>query len=120
MKVMKRLIALMLLAAVATSPAWADHRRHLHWGVTIGSPYWAPWGYYYAPPSYYYPPPYYPPVIVERQPPVYIERPPAAAPAPTPQTAYWYYCNAAQGYYPYVKECPSGWSKVLPQPAAQP
>jgi hypothetical protein len=55
---------------------------------------------------------------------VYIEQQQApAAPPPAPVAAapadYWYYCAAAQGYYPYVKECPGGWQKVLPQPPAQ-
>lgn len=40
---------------------------------------------------------------------------PAPAPAPTPAPApasssgNWYYCDSAQAYYPYVKECPGGW-----------
>jgi hypothetical protein len=34
-----------------------------------------------------------------------------------PQQNYWYYCQEPQGYYPYVKQCPGGWMKVLPQPA---
>src|SRR6266850_835022 len=24
----------------------------------------------------------------------------------------WYYCNDAKAYYPYVRECPSGWRQV--------
>ncbi|MEI6826357.1 MAG: hypothetical protein WCK54_12235 [Desulfuromonadales bacterium] len=27
---------------------------------------------------------------------------------------YWYYCQNPMGYYPYVKECPSVWMKVVP------
>jgi hypothetical protein len=30
---------------------------------------------------------------------------------------YWYYCPDAKAYYPYVKECPKGWMKVVPTPA---
>lgn len=26
---------------------------------------------------------------------------------------YWYYCKNPSGYYPYVKQCPSGWMKVV-------
>jgi restriction system protein len=26
----------------------------------------------------------------------------------------WYYCDAAQAYYPYVKTCPTGWRAVAP------
>ena len=115
MKQLKLIIAFLLLASAGITAAWADH-GHVHFGVMIG-PGWGPW--YYPPPPYSSAP-YYPPVVVERQaPPVYIEQPaPAAAPAPTapPPTNYWYYCAAAKSYYPYVKECPSGWQKVLPQP----
>jgi hypothetical protein len=30
---------------------------------------------------------------------------------------YWYYCERSKSYYPYVKECPSGWTRVAPQPS---
>jgi hypothetical protein len=30
------------------------------------------------------------------------------------EPSYWYYCQNPQGYYPYVKQCPSGWTKVPP------
>lgn len=117
MKSIKITLAFLLLAVAGTTAAWADHPHgRVHFGVYIGGPAW-PWGY--PPPPYYYYPPYYPPVVIERPAPVYIEQaPPAVAtPAPpAPQTNYWYYCSAAKGYYPYVKECPSGWQKVLPQP----
>ena len=124
------IIALLLLGAIGGGNAWAD-RRHAHAGAHVGvviGPYWGPW--YYPPPAYYYPPshyypPYYPPVVVERPlPQVYIEQPqaPAASTAPpaAAPTNYWYYCATAKAYYPYVKECASGWQKVLPQPAGQP
>jgi hypothetical protein len=32
-------------------------------------------------------------------------------------SGYWYYCDASRAYYPYVKECPSGWKAVPPTPA---
>jgi hypothetical protein len=127
MNKIKLIIALLLLAAGGVGNAWADHGNHGHvrFGVMIG-PYWGgPW--VYSPYPYYYPP-YYPPVVVERQTPqVYIEQQPASATPPPPAapvaaapTNYWYYCAAAKGYYPYVKECPSGWQKVSPQPPGQP
>lgn len=122
MKSSKWVIALLLLGLAGSGNVWADrgHRGHGHFGVVIG-PIWGPW-WYPPPPTYYYPP-YYPPIVVERvaPPPVYIERqaaPPAAA-AISPSN-YWYYCDAAKGYYPYVKECPSGWQRVSPQPTGQP
>ena len=51
--------------------------------------------------------PYYPPVATEA-PPAYSE------PAQQPPY-YWYYCQDPQGYYPYVKSCPSGWIQVKPK-----
>jgi hypothetical protein len=68
--------------------------------------------YYYPAPIYPYPDPYVPPVVVA--PPV------AAAPAPAPAAPppqYWYYCDSAGGYYPYVPACPSGWRAVPATPA---
>ncbi len=84
--------------------------------------------YFYPQPVYPYPDPYRPPVIVEQVPaaPVVVQVPvpvtvqPApvvttpAAPAPVQQ--FWYYCDAAKGYYPYVASCPSGWRTVPAQP----
>ena len=32
------------------------------------------------------------------------------------EDSYWYYCQDAQGYYPYVKSCPGGWTRVVPTP----
>ena len=82
-------------------------------GVWLG-PYWDPYWY----PGYY---PYYP-----YEP--YVAAPYGAAPvAAEPQTyieqpapSYWYYCEAAKAYYPYVRECPGGWLTVAPQAAPEP
>lgn len=125
MKSIRLTVAFLLLCLAGAGNAIADrgghggHGGHGHFDLVIG-PYWGPW--YYPPPLYYYPP-YYPPGMVERaSPPVYIEQqatPPVSSQA-APQTNYWYYCDAAKGYYPYVKECPSGWQRVLPQPPGQP
>jgi hypothetical protein len=84
---------------------WHGHRGywgpHFYWGgpVVVGSPWLYPYGYYYEPP----------PVVVQPQTPTYVQ--------PEPQENYWYYCQNPQGYYPYVQSCPSGWMKVVPQPA---
>ena len=41
---------------------------------------------------------------------------PAAQTAPqSGQASSWYYCRDAKAYYPYVRECPSGWQQVVPQ-----
>ncbi len=76
------------------------HRRDVFLGarVFLGPPFW--WG----PPDW---PVYSPPVIIQ-SPPVYIQN---SAP-----TGTWYYCPDPAGYYPDVKECPSGWMTVVPQP----
>ena len=110
--------AILLLAVTGIGSASAD-KGHYHGRVGVGvvvGPYWGPWHYpapYYYPPYYY--PPYYPPVVIERPaPPVYIEQsPPAETVA---KSDYWYYCQSKGGYYPFVKECPDGWQKVLPRP----
>lgn len=106
----KLLVVLLALAMTGLgSSAWA-HGGRVRLGVYVGGPVWGPVWY---PPPYYYPPQ----VIVvppPAPPPVYIEQ---AQPEPqSSQQQYWYYCARAKGYYPYVKECPEGWQKVLPQP----
>ena len=103
----KALFGLVALAAilVATDDAFAHGRRgRVHFGVVVGPAwYWGPAWYY--PPPYYYHPPAPPPA-----PPVYVER---IDPA---ESGWWYYCEQSRGYYPYVKECPSGWQRVPPAP----
>ncbi len=108
-----------LAGVLASGPAAAHggYRSH-HWsgprifiGPSIG--WW-----YYPPPVRYYPyDPYYaPPVaVVPRSPPVYIERGDSAGAAPQQQD-YWHYCPESKTYYPYVKECPGGWERVVPRP----
>lgn len=62
----------------------------------------------------YYAPYAYPPVVIA-PPPVYVQpAPPIALSPPPPQ--YWYYCDGARAYYPYVAQCPGGWRQVLPTP----
>ena len=56
--------------------------------------------------------PYYygPPAVVVTQPPTrYVQAPPPES------ESYWYYCQSPEGYYPYVKKCPDGWMKVVPE-----
>jgi hypothetical protein len=66
-------------------------------------PFWYPWyPYYYAPPA---------PVVVSPPATTYIQSEPQEEP-----DYYWYYCTSPKGYYPYVKKCPQGWLKVVPQP----
>ncbi|UCF92875.1 MAG: hypothetical protein JSW39_01580 [Desulfobacterales bacterium] len=85
---------------------WRSHGRWRHsggghrhyWSGTIVLGPWYPYSYYYAAP----------PVVIQQQPPVY-------APPEPPEVNYWYYCQNPQGYYPYVKSCPGGWMKVVPE-----
>lgn len=77
-------------------------RHHVHgprfyWGGTVVLGPWYPYGYYPAPP-----------VVIQQGPPVYVQ-------PEQEQPYYWYYCQDPQGYYPYVKSCPGGWMKVVPE-----
>lgn len=113
MKWIKSALLLTVLLGLVVEPAWADRGRvrgRAQLGVVIGAPLL--WPYYPGP---YYPGPYYyPPVIsLPSSPPVYIEQEPLFA------QQYWYFCRNPQGYYPYVKQCPSDWLQVVPQPAGK-
>ncbi len=102
------IVLALVLAGVGSSSAWA-HGSRARVGVVIGGPlWWGGWGY---PPPYYGPPQVV--VVPPPQPTVYIEQAQPAAPA---GQQYWHYCPSAKGYYPYVRECPEAWQKVLPQP----
>jgi len=73
-------------------------RRHHETDVFVGPGFWWPpdwWG-----PGY----------------PLSAESPVYAQPETQPQD-YWYYCQNPQGYYPYVRQCPSGWQTVVPPPS---
>lgn len=122
--------ALAALLAGASGAAQAEHRwhghfhgydldywHHGHWfhGVHHGH---AGWWWIVGPSWYFYPAPVYPyPDFY--QPPVAVEPMPVPAPAPQvgpPATQYWYYCEPAKQYYPYVPSCPSGWRAVPAKP----
>lgn len=100
--------ALLLAGALVSGPALAWHHGGAHVGVFIGGPVWYPYPYYA------YPYPYYPPTVVVREvpPTTYIEQ---SSPDTMQQQGYWYYCVDSKAYYPYVKDCPAGWQKVVPQ-----
>jgi hypothetical protein len=70
--------------------------------IWIGPPYWG----------------YAPPVVVQPSPPPVVVRPTAPQVYVQPDAGHdsYYYCESAKGYYPYVKECPQGWTRVAPQP----
>lgn len=128
------LVMTAVLLVISTGPGHADrgghgykeygyrshgHRGHWHRGHGFHHGYRGPrvrvgigigtfWGPYWGG-GPYWPHDAYPPVVVAPAPRVYV------APAPPPPT-YWYYCDAAQAYYPYVQQCPGGWRQVLPTP----
>jgi len=85
------------------------------WGPAWWGPGW--YGYPYAY-GYPYPYAYSAPVVVQQAPQGYVEQAPPA-PQPAPQQ-YWYYCEDARAYYPYVRDCPRGWMTVVPPSTAPP
>lgn len=106
------------------SGAWHHGSRggQLGWWWVIGGMW-----YFYPQPVYPYPDPYRPPtVVIEQAPPPVIVQVPAPEPvqivpsqppaASQPAAQFWYYCEAARGYYPYVASCPSGWKTVPATP----
>ena len=117
----KLLIGLALAAAgvfgAGAAMAWGHHGPRVSIGFGFGpywgpGPFWGPYPYYYPA---YYPAPVYAPVVVSPPQPVqYVERNDQPL-----QSGYWYYCETSRGYYPYVKECPSGWKAVPPAPPGQ-
>lgn len=115
-----RMVWLMLLSGLLAGNAWADRHRHprssVQFGVYVGTPWlYPPYPYYSYPwPRVYMPPVVWPAPVVVTPPPVYIEQQQAV---PVLEPGYWYYCNEAQAYYPYVKQCPGSWQKVSPRPA---
>jgi hypothetical protein len=120
---MKKLIAVVAIVAGAflVAAASADARVVVGTRVYIGpgwGPYWGPWGYPYPYYPYPYPypyPAYAPPIVTEPQ--SYIQQTPVVE--SVPPASYWYYCEGAKAYYPYVKECPGGWLTVVPPPAPE-
>jgi hypothetical protein len=114
MKTIARISLATVLLLICFLQSESVQARHGSVGIWVGPGWIGPYPYYSYP---YYPYPYYrePPVIVQ-QPEVYVQ----PAPPPVQQPSYWYFCKEPQGYYPYVKQCPSGWMKVVPSPPGQP
>ena len=105
----KLLLSVVLGLAALTAIGTASAHGHFRAGIYIGGPVW---GAPYYPP--YYPSYYYPSAPIYVQPaPAYIEREPATSYVEQDKD-YWYYCAQSATYYPYVKECPQGWMKVVP------
>lgn len=83
------------------------HDGRLGWWWVVGG-LW----YFYPRAIYPYPDPYTPSVVVVQP------SAPAAEPNASPPPQYWYYCDSAKTYYPYVASCPEGWKTVPASPPA--
>jgi hypothetical protein len=131
------LVAAAVVAGAAVSPTasaqhWHGGGWHGGWGpgwhggvgVYIGpgwgwGPYWGaygwgypgPYAYDYSGPYYYPPAAYAPPSYIQQD-----QAPATEGPQAPASAYYWYHCDKPDAYYPYVKECPSGWKKVVPTP----
>lgn len=128
MKLVKSvLLSAALLGAVTPgiSEARGGHGGHgghygfggFGWGLGLGALIAAPFiAAAYDRPAYYAPYPYtpypYAPAPVVYTQPAYAPPPAQAQQAMQP----WYFCAAANGYYPYVRQCPGGWQQVSPTP----
>lgn len=121
LRVLSVLLLSLALLPLSASADWhgGGHRdfhgwHHGHWshGWHDGSLgwWWVVGGLWYFYPRPVYPYPASTVVVVPQTPPA----PVAAVPPPT---QYWYYCEAAKAYYPYVASCPGGWRKVPAVPA---
>lgn len=92
-------------------------------GFYGGPGWWGPgyWGPGYWGPGYGYGYPYVygaAPVVVPAEPRVYIES--DGTSGTVGQQQWWYWCQSAKGYYPYVSACSEGWQRVPPQPPQGP
>ena len=125
-RTMVSVIAILLACAASVQAAdsveaagfhggWGHYHFHgggWGWGLGLFYPYYAyPYYRYYD----------RPPVIIQQHPSeLYVQPvPPKDSPQQQLEQNYWYYCAEPKGYYPYVKECPGGWIKVVPFPPPQ-
>ncbi|MFT4048199.1 MAG: OmpA family protein, partial [Solimonas sp.] len=106
---MKKLLVLAFLFPLSAfaRPPGGPGPGHGPGGVHIGIGFSGYYGPYYYPYGYWGPYYDYPPTVVYQQPDVVVQAPP---------TTYWYYCDSAKAYYPYVQQCPEGWRAVPANP----
>ncbi len=116
---MKKLV-IILLAMLTVSPAFADGGRGGGGGNWGGYGHGGGWGGGWIFPALIGGAIVYdlsqPPTVIQPQT-IYIQPTPAYAPMPATQQ-YWYFCAAANAYYPYVASCPGGWQAVPASPPA--
>jgi hypothetical protein len=91
-------------------PYWGGYWRPYAYGYPYAYPYGYPYAYPYGYPYAYA----YPPVVAA--PSTQLSLQPSSQAPVQPPPVYWYYCDASQGYYPYVHQCPGGWRTVTPTP----
>lgn len=117
---MKKLLLLLLLAILSITPAFAD-RGYAHGGRHGGG--WG-WGGAWIVPALIGGAILYdvtrPQPVYAEPAPVYVQPAPRYAPVYAPAVASlpqpWYFCPAANAYYPYVSSCASGWQVVPATP----
>jgi len=80
-------------------------------GIWIGPGWWGGWPVPLYPSYYRYYPSYAPRVVVQPDRQEYINQS-----SEMQEEDYWYFCRKPEGYYPYIKQCPDGWLKVVPPP----
>jgi hypothetical protein len=118
-RISRTLVVVLMLLFAGAGTVQAD--RH---GGGHGGGYYSGWGWLpfwfgvtaIATLPYYLAPRNPPQTVIIQQPPPDVGY--AQPPPPHIQSVvqnYWYYCQNPMGYYPYVKECPSGWMKVVPK-----
>jgi hypothetical protein len=138
-KLLKSAFIGIVIASLAGAPAWADRpgyrgggHRGGHGGVGLDGLAFLLFGTALflaatAPEPPARPAPVYVPYVPPTPaPPAYVPPPASVAqtdlpppPAADTQQYWWYYCAQAAAYYPYVKTCPTGWTRVSPTPPGQ-
>ena len=119
LRISMAVVAVLLMSAVSgqADRGGGGHGGGWGWGPAIGLGLglglWEMSQPYYGYPYY----PYYNLAPIIEQPSTEMYVPPA--PQQSVEPTYWYYCRAPEGYYPYVKQCPNGWMKVVPSPPPQ-
>ena len=122
---MKKILLVAFLAIISTAPAYAagvrgggGHGGGGHYGGGHGGG-WGLGGSWIFPAliggaiGYDLANPYYPYYSY----PVYQQPYPIYAPSVAPSSVqYWYFCPAANAYYPYVPSCPTEWQLVPAMP----
>jgi len=125
-RLFKSLFIATVICSVAISPAWADPPRGYqggghggYRGGGHGDGWWGALGLALFGTAVFLaatapPPPSHPAPVYFQQPTVITQA--APQPALVSEQNWWYYCSQPAGYYPYVKACPTGWTRVSPIP----